>query len=426
MEERGLSSPGTQIAGLQGYHGRRTAVGVALAGFWIALLAVPQGYFLVPLLLAVGGLYCRRPWQAAMGCVARDRLLVLALVLQGGVWLAAGLWHGEIRHALGGAAATWMALPLLVLLRRLPPSTAWLWAGMALGGVGAGAWALWQRLVDGVLRAHGHEPLHAILFGNLALLTGLSCLAGLVWAGSRARRHLWLPLLAGGAFSGILASLLSGSRGGWIGLPLALLVIYRAQGRRLAGRWRVMALAGLLVVAAGLYAVPQTGVQARVDHAVSSLHRYLQGDEEVTSISARLDLWRGGLALIAERPGLGWGSEGYRAGKAELIEEGELAPELSRFWHAHNDLLDAWVKRGLPGLVALLVLYLTPLRLFAGGIRDACPRQRSLAIAGTLLPVAFMDFGLTYSFLAYAAGLTIYATWLAALWALYRPRPAMA
>ncbi|WP_108444336.1 O-antigen ligase family protein [Halomonas denitrificans] len=424
MEERGLSPSGGEVAWPRGGGGRRTAVGVGVAGFWIGLLLVPRGYFLVPGLLAVVGLCCLWPGRAAMDWGRRDRRLMLALVLQGGIWLVAGLWEGEAGDALGGAASIGMGLTLLVLLCRLTPAIGWLWIGMALGGIGAGAWALWQRLADGVLRADGHEPLHAILFGNLALLTGLSCLAGLVWAWPRVRRHLWLPLLAGGAFGGLLASLLSGSRGGWIGVPLALWVIYRGQGRRVARRWRLIGMGGLLAMTIALYVVPQTGVQARVDHAVSSLQRYLQGDEEMTSVSARLELWRGSLALIAERPWRGWGNEGYRAGKARLIREGELDPELGRFWHSHNDVLDAWVKRGVPGLVALLALYVTPLWLFARGIRAACPRQRSLAIAGTLLPVAFIDFGLTYSFLAYPAGLATYAAWLAMLWALYRPRPA--
>lgn len=423
MEERGLSAAGMEAAGRQVGGGRRAAVGIGMAGFWVALLMVPWGYFLVPGLLAVAGLCCLSPKRAAMGWNRRDRWLMLVLLLQGGVWSLAGLWQGEPPGAEAlGAAAIGLALVLLVLLCRVTPATGWLWFGMAMGGIGAGAWALWQRLVDGVLRANGHEPLHAILFGNLALLTGLSCLAGLVWAGSRAGRRLWWPLLGAGAVGGILASLLSGSRGGWIGLPLALWVIYRGQGRRMSRRWRLLGIVGLLVMAMGLYVVPQTGVQARVDHAVSSLHRYFQGDEEVTSVSARLELWRGSLVLIADRPWQGWGSEGYRVATDRLIQEGTLAPELSRFWHAHSDVLDAWVKRGVPGLLALLALYAAPLWLFAGGLRAACPRRRALAIAGTLLPVAFIDFGLTYSFLAYPAGLSIYAGWLAILWALYRPR----
>ncbi len=399
---------------------RRATLGLLLGAFWGALFTLPLGHFIVPGLLGGMGLCCHKGRSMRLGWDADAAWLVSVLLLQMGTWSLAGLWHDEAAWGLGTAAAIGLALPAASLLRRRAPAIHWLWGGMALGGISSGAWALWQRLVEGVLRAHGHPPLDAILFGNLALLTGLSCLAGLWWASSLQHRRGWVLWLIGGALGGLSASLLSGSRGGWIGLPLALWVLYRGPGSRLDRRWCALGLVGVLAAIAGLYALPQTGVAARVDHAVASLASYVQGGDELTSISARIELWRGALGLIVERPWLGWGQEGYLAAKANLIEAGRLPAELTAFQQSHNDLLDAWVKRGLPGLLALLALYGVPLWRFGRGLRDATPRQGSLAVAGMLLSVAFMDFGLTYGFLSDARGMAVYATWLVMLWALYR------
>ncbi len=273
-------------------------------------------------------------------------------------------------------------------------------------------------------RASGHDPLHAILFGNVSLLTGGLCLTGVAWALGRPRRPLWALCLLVGALGGVMASVLSGTRGGWIALPLLLLLFQRGfigwlSGRHRAAVWLVIA--GLLV---GLYALPQTGVQHRVALAVTELTHYLQGESAPTaSVTTRLEMWRGALRLILERPLLGHGSEGYREGMRELVEAGRIAPAVLSHGHAHNDLLEAWVKRGLPALLGLLALYLLPVWMFRSGLAHPDLSHRALAVAGLLLPVAFMDFGLTYSFFAYSVGVAVYASWLVILWTLYRHGP---
>ncbi|WP_104204258.1 O-antigen ligase family protein [Billgrantia saliphila] len=379
---------------------------------WNTLVAVPV------LMLAAA---CLGEEGQLDGFPRREDLLLMAvLMFHGMVWLAVPLAHGEGLVGLYDAWPLWLAVATLTAFAKVRMTPAWLWAGLALGGLGAGGWALWQRVYEGLARAHGHEPFHAILFGNLGLLTGLLCLGGLSWSFARQERWPWSLLLIAGGLAGLVASALSGSRGGWIGLPLAIWVLYRGHGRRLTLGWRVVLTVALLALVGGLYATPQTQVAQRVDNAVSSLRLYMAGDDEMTSVSARLDMWKGASELIAERPLSGWGERGYQTAMRERGAEGEQDPKLGRFWHTHNDVLDAWVKRGLPGLIALLALYATPLWLFARGVGVGSGERRALAVAGTLVPVTFIDFGLTYSFLAYPAGGLIYALLIAVLWGLYR------
>ena len=108
--------------------------------------------------------------------------------------------------------------------------------------------------------------------------------------------------------------------------------------------------------------------------------------------------------------------------KAELVRQGLAAPSIEEHTHLHNEYLDALVKRGLPGLLALLALYLTPLALFARRLRDADGAVRSYALAGTLLTAAYLTFGLTQAFLTHNNGVMIFGFMTVILWASLRTR----
>lgn len=381
-------------------------------------LIVPAGYWVAPVMLALGSITLLRRWPI-LQLQAHDLLLAAVLFVYGLVELLMGLWHGAGTVVMREVWPAWLAIIGLMVLKTYPPRLAWLWAGLAMGGLATGCLALWQNLT-GATRSGGFDPLDSILYGNFSLLTGLLCLAGLGWASRRMQRSLWVIGLSAGALGGLVASALSGTRGGWVALPLAFLVFYRGYLTGISVRWRIAVLATVLVLVSGLYAVPQTGVQARVDQAVTGIKSYLAGSEKRTSVSARLEMLRGAGHLVAERPWLGWGNKGYQPAMRALGEAGVIGPWLGRFWHAHNDVMDAWAKRGFPGLFALLALYLMPLWLFFRGLHDADPSRRALAVAGVILPVAFIDFGLTYSFMAYPAGVVVYTSWLVVLWSAWQ------
>lgn len=407
----------------------KAATGAAVAATLMFPVLVPGGYWWgVGGLALLGGLAALgRLWPGWLNPRPLGRRgWRLVWVLLGVVsTMAAMAWlHEELLGALPRLGAMLLALLGLVALHTWRPRLSALWAGLAMGGMLAGGWALWQRLQEGAGRASGHDPLHAILFGNVSLLTGGLCLAGVVWALARPRHTGWLLVLAAGAIGGLLASVLSGTRGGWVALPLILLLFHRGFLAWLPGWQQALAWLSVVTLAIGLYAVPQTGVQHRVGLAMDELSHYLEGESAPTaSVTARLEMWRGAWQLIQQRPLLGHGSEGYRQGMAELVEGAVVAPSVLPHGHAHNDLLDAWAKFGLPGLMALLALYLLPVLLFRSGLRHADTTHRTLAVAGLLLPVAFIDFGLTYSFFAYPVGGAVYSAWLVVLWTLYRHAP---
>lgn len=390
-----------------------------LAVFLLPALAltVPSGYSLGALILLAAGssLIARRSLPALS---RQDSLIVLVLLTFAAVGVVEAILDNQGISGIDKPLRFIFAIPALIWLIKYPPNTRFLWSGMATGGVLAASFALWQRVFENMERAQGYT--HPIQFGNLSMLMGVLCLAGLGWAAVQPRyRSVWLAILLAGALGGVLGSLLSGSRGGWVGLPLVLWVFYRGYGRHLGMHLKVALLALLLAGAATVYAVPQLGVQARVNEAVSDVHQYISGESRATSVGARFDMWRGAAMLIAEKPLTGWGSQGYAEAMHALGENGVIDPYAAQFEHAHNEFVDAQAKRGLAGIVVLLALYLIPMRLFYQGF-EAPIGQRAVAVAGVLLPVTYMDFGLTQAFLTHNSGIMMYAFLLAVLWGSYR------
>lgn len=379
-------------------------------------LVVSSGYSLGAAMLLLGGLMApffrqqvalTRRDKAVLGVMAGYTLVVVLML-----WAA-----GESPRTFDRPSRLLLAVPALLLVIAYPPKLSALWSGCALGAIGAGSWALWQKVVMDTWRAGGYT--HVIQFGNLSMLLGILCLAGMGWAVMQPYRRAWLGLLASGALMGMLGSLMSGSRGGWIGLPLIILVLYRSYGAQLPGRWKVSLALVALGIAALVFFIPQTGVQERALQAVGDITNYISGHTQDTSLGARFEMWKGAAHLIADKPLLGWGETGYRQGMAQLVEQGIINPVVLEFGHAHNEFIDAFAKRGLVGLTALLLLYVVPMKLFGQYLRHSNLEVRATALAGVILSLAYMDFGLSQTFLAHNSGVMMFAYLLAVLWGVH-------
>ncbi|MDT9702132.1 O-antigen ligase family protein, partial [Streptomyces sp. P17] len=116
-------------------------------------------------------------------------------------------------------------------------------------------------------------------------------------------------------------------------------VLYRGYGRQLPLGVKAGAVGAVLLLVAIVYGLPQTGVQQRVDEAVSDISLYVSGGERDTSLGLRFELWRGAAQLIQERPLLGWGESGYRNAMEALGEQGVISPMAAEFGHAHNEFI---------------------------------------------------------------------------------------
>ena len=380
------------------------------------VLIVNSGYTIGPwiLLLASITLIWRRP---VLNLTGEDKLLMAILAGYSLIFVGQLLWEGASSRTFDRPSRFLFAVPVLLFVLAYPPKLSWLWSGIITGSVMTGGLAIWQKLVIGIARAEGHT--NVIQFGNISMLFGLFCLAGIGWALVQPHAKRWIFLMLLGALFGALGSLLSGSRGGWIGLPFVFLVLYRAYGTLLSTRLRASIIAILLALVTLMYLVPKTGVQDRIKQGMQDVELYRSGENKATSLGARFEMWQGALTLIAEKPLTGWGWNGYHEGMQALVDKGQVI-QFAADNHAHNEYLDNFARRGVLGVLSLLALYLVPLRLFAKRLKTSNLELRALATAGAILPVAFMDFGLSQVFFGHSSGVTVYAFWLSVLWGTLR------
>lgn len=412
-----------------------------LLGAFVALLIVlPWAYALLPLaaaILALGGLGLSTSvvtWRQRFD--RTDGLWCLALLTYAAIWLwdvrRTGHWPvGEGEQGLLLPLWPVLAAALLVWLRCYRPSPRHWWIGCCLGALSAGGIALYERLVLGAARAD--NGMNAIPFGNLALLLGGLSLLAVLWWGqapglSRRWRSVGIALAAFSALSGLLASLLSGTRGGWIAAPLLLWFCYRT-GREVLGtaalrHWRG-AMLGVVLLLVCLMALPQTGVTERLTLAVDNVQQYWQDDHRGSSVGLRLEMWRSGWWLFSERPWTGWGEGRLEVARDAWVASGALHPGVSAYDQLHSDIIDTAARRGLLGLAGLGLLYGVPILLFSRRLRHPNSGVQVLAVAGLVITLAFIDFGLTQSMLRDVRGLSGYLGLCMGCWAVLRREEAL-
>ena len=397
--------------GLPGWTDPRTAVSLAAWAVPALSLCVPTGYsYGAAALLLLALAFAPRWW----GVPLADRRVVglaWAIAGMGLVWALDATLSQEGARGFDKPLRFLAALPCLLLVCRYPPHPLALWLGVATGAVGGGVLALVQYGLLGLDRASGFT--NAIQFGNLSLLLGLMSALGLLAVGpaamprlpDRARLALrvWLVL---GAVLGAVGSLLSQSRGGWLALLLALPVLWLAARPVLTRGTVVAGLSGLLLLVATL---PWTEplLNERLTQATEEVQAYQEDGNAASSVGHRLAHWQMAFEMGLEKPLLGWNLTGYTQEKARRVARHQVHASVLLYNHAHNEYLDLFVKRGLLGLGALLLLYGLAFSHFWPRARDrhaAAPGAHALQLAGLALVVCYAGFGLTQVFLSHNNG----------------------
>ena len=417
--------------------GFRFQAGILLSVFLSLLLVFRFAYAVLPLVAAGLALLCVLYWTVDRGFRWRldqeDGVFLLTLLAFAAVWLG-DVWRTGVWPVGEGNQGVWLPLwPVLAALvlvawRQAPPRPGFWWWGVALGALLAGGIAAHEHFWLG--RWRPDNGMNAIPFGNLALLLGTLSLAALVLLPHALGRRfavLQRVVLVLAALAGLLASVLSGTRGGWVVFP-ALAFLLCAAALTSLPRGRVVALVAVLMTALLAMAfLPRASVSARVGQGVENLQEYAQGDAG-SSLGVRLEMWRAGWHLVQEKPLLGWGEGKLEAQRDEWVAEGRFNRGISQYDQLHSDTVDTLARRGIVGGLSLFALYLVPLGLFwrywrrAGHAgNEAVQREvRAFALCGALVVVAFMGFGLSQSMLRDPRGLAGFLGLLVACWCLLK------
>jgi len=377
----------------------------------VLTLIVPSGHFVGPFFMALAGLFYAR--QANV-----QTPLDTPVIKQSWFWMIGGF---GVLVVTGVSLAIWhsnhsghyeMYVPFLLF-----PALAWLvragrWQAepwllsVAFGALLAFLYAVYQVFGLNLGRAMGSVG-NPIPFGNTAIVLGtVALIAGVMFPfkGPQAQRKKMFALVAG--IAGACASLLSGSKGGWMSLfIIGVTVAYLATHHWPSWR-RHLAAVGvtLALLIAGLLA-PSHVVKDRIESGLKGGWHWIQtGDVTEGSVSMRFEMWKLSLRMISEEPWIGHGSIGSRERWNELLDAGQAHQALidvvkayPKFSTADNEMLGALKGGGILGMFGLLAGYVGVWLAFWAWRRHADPEIKALSTIGLLLVPLYLEFGLSVS-----------------------------
>lgn len=374
---------------------------------------IPRGLELSCILLLIYSLYYWRRWQFVGQQNYRPLIGVMLFAF------FSGFLHVH-RDGFEAVDVTFRYLLVLPLIFQLPSSKIepdWIFKGFVAGGLLSGIGALYQFYVLGYEKVYG--TLFFIYFANLAAVQGALSLCAFFWF---LKDKYWSALALLGVVMAATAMVLSGTRGSWIALPPAL-VIATVLFFRLFN-WKkltavVVGIAALCVMSYQFVPI----VHDRVATAIIEVKNYADGKRDnliLSSSGQRLEMWRAAVREFQEAPLLGLGIEKRSEFRQQLISEGYFVSSDGAS-STHSEFFDGIAKRGVIGIIAILLLYLVPLVFFIKQyIASQDYQQRLLCTSGITFVIVFMISGLTERFLYHHVGAMFYGFIMPVMYAMVR------
>lgn len=370
-----------------------------------------NGVFILMLILSAAVLIigCGRKTSTPLPA-GWEQYIVAMVSLPIAVLLSQSYHNHFVTHSYDAPFRFLLAVPILMLLRHVRFEV----VAMVQYGFPIGA-------IVGLLMADNVEGgrlatlyfLDLIHFGDFELLLGVLSVLCIDWSGKEGMTLRALKII--GLLAGIYASFKSGSRGGWIAIPVFMGIIMYFFARRIS--WRSMVLAFLALVTAGyLIFTFNSLVKQRTSQLVTDVVTFDQ-DNRDTSTGIRWQLYKAAMDVFLHHPIFGVGPEGFALEMKPMAEAGKITPtaaELGR-GEVHNDILSKAAGMGIFGLVAILAVYFVPFRLFWRATKSASEQVKRAGILGIVFVSGFFIFGLTVEFLNLTMATAFYGFTVAVL-----------
>ena len=208
---------------------------------------------------------------------------------------------------------------------------------------------------------------------------------------------------------GVLASLLSFARGGWVGIPILLLILIFLYRHLLSKKLLLLGGITFLCIISVVLTTNNKLVN-RLSEAQYELKLYLSGDDKVSSIGERLDMWKIGSKAFLEHPISGWSLKELDYYKKDLSDKNIVTKASISFSHLHNQFIDESVKKGIVGGVAILGVFFLPLYVFYTKQKNKQNNKRIKFITtlGIVHILSTMSYCVTQAFISHNSGNIFY------------------
>lgn len=260
---------------------------------------------------------------------------------------------------------------------------------------------------------------NAILFGDFSAY--LACAAA-VAAFTHRDRTMWAVAFFAAMLLSGYACILSGTRGGWIGLfgglSFVLVVWLSTQSRRI-GFVGTTALTSISLASIAWLLSLHPIVRPRLSLAVRETAQFFSEGDSNTSIGYRFQMWAAAYDMWLKNPVLGSGLGDYSYDLAEMIRLGDSSMN-AHFGEAHSLYFEFLATTGLVGFVMLLLcMFVVPVIVFMGWHRSggvANLLNSPAALHGVCLVIVFSSFGISQNWLGRSSISSVFFLCLSLFW----------
>lgn len=204
-----------------------------------------------------------------------------------------------------------------------------------------------------------------LTFGRISITFALLCIASMNFS----KKSYWANIVQIiGALSGIYLSIKSGSRTGWLAVPVVIFMIFWMQTHLTRiNKVLISSILCALVTLSAYYLSPT--VKERTDLAVNEIKAYqLNNLNPDNSVGMRISFLRMGSYYFSMAPLSGWGDKGFK----NHINNPEISKFSSQFTREfsfnagfHNELVTNAVYFGVWGITSTILLFLIPIALLS-------------------------------------------------------------
>lgn len=206
-----------------------------------------------------------------------------------------------------------------------------------------------------------------LAFGFMNLSIGLMCLASVLvdFYYKKITLNTFIKLLA--FIMGLYLSIRSGSRTGWIGVPIGLFFILGFIFKKNLKNYFI-SIGGILIAVFFVYFL-SVNVHGRINQAVFEIIDYpwFGGVAPDTSVGLRITFYRLGTYYVSQSPFFGWGERGYGVIKDApelLLFSSQYARDFAYSALFHSEWTTQAVRYGLIGVFAVFWVLWVPVKFF--------------------------------------------------------------
>lgn len=294
---------------------------------------------------------------------------------------------------------TFFILPVFILLLNFPPKKEWVFIGILTGSFISGLIALYHYQVLGI-RAFDDFGYMVIQSGDIAMSLGIFSLI-IAIQHLKDKKIAWTIIALICAFFGVLASMLSGARGGWVVAPFViiwLLIINRELISIKVG----VALA-IILVSSSL--ISHDIVEQRTLNAVQDITKLNEKDYSTSSIGIRIEMWKSGVYNFIENPLFGIGYKDRQKHNQTLVDKKLVNSIVLEFSRLHNSYIEELSIKGIIGLATLMLFFCLPLYFF---ISKRNVKNSVFAQLGIAHITLVMGYCLTQNYINHHSGILHY------------------